>query len=306
MNAIAETAAALPAARLGPSRPRFVGAVRSELLKSGRQALTWLMLAGFVVVSALVLVPTLASGTARDTLQRSPSTFYFNYLSGMEQLFTIATGVILLITSSRLVSMEYGAGTIRIVLARGTSRLGLLAAQYTALVLVGLVLLAGFAVLAAAVLYGVVLAWHGSFAPITSLPAAAWTDTWINVLVAMVSIAVCVLLGTAAAVIGRSVAFGVGAAMALFPADNFGTIVMLLVSRLTHQDVWLKATQYFLGPVMNQLPVTLQTDHAVRAAFAAPLVEHVDAIHCWLVIGVYSLAFLAAAIVLTWRRDVLH
>ena len=201
--------------------------------------------------------------------------------------------------------MEYGAGTIRIVLGRGTSRLGLLAAQYLALVLAGLLLLAAFAVVVTAVLLGVVVAWHGSLAPITSLPAAAWTDTWINVLVALVSIAVCVLLGTAAAAVGRSVAFGVGVAMALFPADNFGTIVMYLLSRLTHQDVWLQLTQYFLGPVMNQLPVTLQTDHRVRSAFAAPLVHHVDAAHCGVVIGVYATVFLAAAVLSTWRRDVL-
>ena len=83
MNAVAGTAAR-PAAALGRARPSFVGAVRSELLKIGRQALTRLLLAGLAVVTGLVLVSTLA----RDTLRTSPSTFYFTYLTGVEQAFT--------------------------------------------------------------------------------------------------------------------------------------------------------------------------------------------------------------------------
>ena len=297
--------AALTAVSSWSGRPTFAGAVRSELLKLGRHALTWVLVAGFAAVSGLVLGAFLLSPTPRATLERSPSTFYFTYLSSAEQVFTIAAGALLLIVSSRLTSMEYGNGTIRIVLARGTGRLSLLAAQYVALAVVGLLLLAGFAVVAAAALYAAVVAWHGSFSPITSLPAGAWTDTGINVLVALLSIAVCILLGTAAAVLGRSVAFGVGAAVAFFPTDNFGTLVLSLVTRLTHQDLWSRVTAYLLGPVLNQLPVVLQTDHPSRPSFATPL-QPVDATHCWVVIAVYTTLFLATAVVLTWRRDVLH
>src|SRR5262249_25141222 len=150
--------------------------------------------------------------------------------------------------------------------------LSLLAAQYAALAVVGLLLLIGFAAVSAGFLYALVVAWHGSFTPIASLPQVAWTDTWWSALVALGSVAVCILLGTAAAAVGRSVAFGVGVAMAFFPADNFGTIVMALLNRLTNQDVWPQATQWFLGPVLNHLPATLMTDHAVARSFAAPLV----------------------------------
>ncbi len=180
-------------------------------------------------------------------------------------LYTFGSGVFLLILTSRLVSMEYGTGTVRIVLARGTGRLSLLAAQFTAMAISGLMLLAGFLVVSASALYFIVVAWKGSFSPITSLPAAAWTDTWLNVMVALVSMAVCILLGMAAAVIGRSVAFGLGAALSFFPADNFGTVVMFLLSRLTHEDFWRQVTQYLLGPVLNQLPgLFRRTTGAVR------------------------------------------
>ena len=298
--------AAIAVAFAPRTHPSFPGAVRSELLKIGRQWLTWLLVAGFVVVAAIAFGSFAASDTARQTLARNPTGFYFTFLTTAQQLFDTASGIVLLLVGARLVSMEYGSGTIRVVLARGTGRLGLLAAQYVALALVGVLLLAGFAAVTVGVLYALVVAWHGSFAPIASLPQVAWTDTWWSALVALVSVAVCILLGTAAAVVGRSVAFGVGAAMAFFPADNFGTIVMALLNRLTHQDVWPRLTQWFLGPVLNHLPATLQTDHTVERSFAAPLVPGVDATHSWLVIGAYSLVFLAVAVVLTWRRDVLH
>jgi ABC-2 type transport system permease protein len=298
--------AVLAAATSNRARPSFPGAVRSELLKIGRQWLTWALLAGFAVITAIVLVATVASSTPKATLAANPALFYFDYLAGVQQVFTTCSGVLLLIVGARLVSMEYDNGTIRLVLARGTSRLGLLAAQYTALAIVGALLLAGFALVSAAFLLVVVTAWHGDFSPIASLPAVAWADTWWNVLVAVISMAVCILLGTAAAVVGRSVAFGVGVAVAFFPADNFAVIVMALMTRITHQDVWVGATQYFLGPILNQLPASLQTDHPVDAAFVTPFVQGIDATHCWVVIGVYSAVFLAASVVLTWRRDVLH
>lgn len=297
---------ALPAATLRPARPTFAGAVRSELLKIRRQRLTWVLLAGFVVVTAVVLIAILAGRTSRTTLAEHPQTFAFTYLSAMQQLFDTGSGIVLLLLGARLVSMEYGSGTIRIVLSRGTSRLGLLAAQYTALAILGVLLLLVFTVVAAAALAGVVLAWQGSLDSLTSLPRVVWTDAALNGLVAAVSMAVCILLGTAAAVVSRSVAFAVGVAMGFFPADNFGTIVLALIGQLTHQDAWPKVTQYLLGPVLNHLPGTLQPDHQVPAAFAPVLAMGVDATRCWIVIGAWSLLFLVSAVVLTWRRDVLH
>jgi len=294
------------AAALASVRPSFPGAVRSELLKIGRQALTWVLVAGFAAVTAIVLASILSSDAARRQLGADPAAFYFTYLTAVQQVFDTCSGVLLLVAASRLVAMEYAGGTIRVVLARGTGRLALLAAQYAALAIVGALLLAGFALIAAGFLYAVVIAWHGSFAPIASLPAVAWADTWRCVLAAGTSMAVCVLLGTATAVVGRSLAFGVGAAVAFFPADNFGTFVMAFLTRLTHQDLWQNLTQWFLGPALNRLPAALQTDHAVPATFATPLVPGVDATHCWLVIAAYSLVLLTVAVVLTWRRDVLH
>jgi hypothetical protein len=124
------------------------------------------------------------------------------------------------------------------------------------------------------------------------------------VLVALVSLAMSILIGVTAAVVGRSVAFGIGAALVFYPVDNFLTIILRLLNALTKQHFLLDLSGYLLGPNLNRLPTLLETDHVARAAFAVPLVS-VDATHAWLVIGAWALALVAAAVGLTWRRDVL-
>lgn len=177
------------------------------------------------------------------------------------------------------------AAGIRILLARGLGRLQLLAAKWVALAIAGLGLLVAFAAAAAVALGSAALAWHGSLHELTTLPAQIFHQLWVSCLIALLSMAVSILLGTAAAVVGRSLAFGIGAALAFFPADNFGTIVLGLIASLTHQRVWANATAYLLGPDLNAVAGKLITDHPVRPAFAVPLAQ-VDATKVLAVIGV--------------------
>lgn len=298
------TAAAAPARFTPRPGPSFAGAVRSELLKLRRQALTWVFVALTGAAAVLELVTVLTDAVAKPQLETRPQIFYASYLGGTLNLFDTAAGVFLLVAAARLVGMEYGGGTIRVVLARGTARLQLLLAQLAALALAGVLLLIGFAILAAAILIVVVQAWHGSLAPLTSLPSQAVADTGSALVVALTSMASCILIGAAAAAVGRSLAFAVAAAMSFFPADNFGTIVMSLLQRTTGQEVWPRLTQWFLGPSLNQLS-SLLTGRRLSVAYVTPLVP-VDAAHVWGVVGVWALVFLAAAVVLTWRRDVLE
>jgi ABC-2 type transport system permease protein len=146
---------------------------------------------------------------------------------------------------------------------------------------------------------------NGNFTPISSLSQTAWKDTWMDLLVCLISVGVCILLASATSAVGRSLAFGVGAAMAFFPADNFAVIVMALLQRITHQTLWADLTQWLLGPTLNYLPQALQPDHSAGSAFFPPLVGNLSATHCLLVIGAYAAVFTAASAALTWRRDVL-
>jgi ABC-type transport system involved in multi-copper enzyme maturation permease subunit len=275
------------------------------VLKLSRQRATWVMLAGALLFFAVFALALVSAPQIKTQLHDNPRAWFYTMLDVLLTLFDTGSGIFLLVVSARLVGMEYSAGTIRILLARGAGRLRLLAAKLTALALAALLLLAGFTLLAAAVVVATVQGWEGSLSPLSSLPAEAWHYLELQVVVALISMGVCILLGTAAAVVGRSLAFGLSAALAFFPSDNFGTIVLSLLNRLTGKDFWNQISSYLLGPNLNQLPALLEPHRLARAAFATPLVK-VDATHALLVVGTYSAVFLGAAFVLTWRRDVLE
>jgi ABC-2 type transport system permease protein len=308
LNAIAEpsaTRSAAPRTALREPRPAFLGSVGSELLKLTRQGMLWAMLAVAVLFFAVLTAAMLGADSVRTQLHQHPDAFLFTLYDVYIAVFDAGSGILLLIASARLVGMEYTNGTIRVLLARGAGRTRLLLAKLTALAVVAVLLLAGFLALTTATLYAVVTAWEGSFSKIASLPSAAWTDLGILVLIALTSMGVCILIGATAAVAGRSIAFGIGAALALFPIDNIGPTVLTLLQTVTRWHGWLDVSAYLLGPNLNALPRLMETDHAARAAFATPLVT-VDATHAWLVVGAWSLALAAVAFGLMRRRDVLQ
>jgi ABC-2 type transport system permease protein len=263
---------------------------------------TWVMV-GLAVLLFLVVLGAFASEpNARASLHDNPHAWFVLRLNVFTTVFNAGAGIFLLITASRLVAMEYSAGTIRVLLGRGTGRIQLLGAKLLTLSLAGLALLAVYLLAASVYVYASVVAWEGSFAPIANI-ASAWHDLGLNVVLAFISIGINILLGTTAAVLGRSLAFGLGAALAFFPADNFGTLIMSLLNRLTNQDIWKDVTAYLLGPNLNALQPLLLPGQ--RAAFAEPLIK-VDATHALVVVGIYAAVLLAVSMVLTARRDVLQ
>jgi len=283
-------------------KPRFFGAVRGEILKLARMRGTWVMV-GLAVLLFLVVLGAFASEpNARASLHDNPHAWFVLRLNVFTTIFNAGAGIFLLIASARLVAMEYSAGTIRVLLGRGTGRLQLLTAELLTLVLTGLALLVVYFAAATVYVYATVVAWEGSFSPIAN-QALAWHDLGLNVVLALLSIGINILLGTTAAVVGRSLAFGLGAALGFFPADNFGTLIMSLVNRLTNQDIWKDVTAYLLGPNLNALQPLLLPGQ--RAAFAEPLIK-VDTTHALVVIGIYAAVFLVTSAFLTARRDVLQ
>jgi len=294
------------ATRVAPSlRLRFLGAVRGEILKLSRQRALWVMLALAVLLFLIVAGALISGSQIRAQLHDHPLAWFYQLLNIFVSVFDAGAGIFLLIGSARLIAMEYSAGTIRVLLGRGTGRLQLLFAKLVALGLLGIALLLVYAVATAIVTYGMAVAWEGSATPITSLPSAAWHNVLVNIEIGLISIAINILIGTAAAVLGRSLAFGLGAAIGFFPADNLGTIVFGLLNRLTGQHYWNDITAYLLGPNLNVLQQLLQPDHSPATAFARPLVT-VDSTHAVVVIGVWALALLAISVILTSRRDVLQ
>ena len=287
-------------------RPRFFGTVRGEALKVSRQLSFWLMLAGALV---LLLIITLAVSTAsniQDQLKTNPTAFAYGARDVFGTVFQIGSGIFLLIVGSRLFAMEYSSGTIRIIYARGTGRLRLLAAKMLTLAIIGVLLLAGYVVVAGATLALLVNVWAGSLAPLQNLPTEFWQDLGMWALVQGMSMAIVILMAAAASGIGRSLAFAMAASLAFFPVDNFSVILEALGSRITRQDhPWLNISQYQLGANLNTVLGLIEPGHHARAAFATPLLP-VDATHALVVIGAFAVAFAVIAVLRTVRPDVLE
>jgi ABC-2 type transport system permease protein len=287
-------------------RPSFFGAVRGEVLKVSRQLSFWLMLAGSFVLLAIITLAITSASNIQDQLKTDPTGWAFGARDVFGTIFQIGSGIFLLIIGSRLFAMEYSSGTIRIIYARGTGRLRLLLAKVLTLAIIGILLLAGYLVVAGGILALLVNAWTGSLAPVQHLPNEFWQDLGIWALVQGMSMAVAILLAAAAAGIGRSLAFAMAASLAFFPVDNFTVILEALGSRITKQaHPWLTISQYQLGPNLNSVLGLIEPGHHARSAFASPLTP-VDGTHALVVIGVFALAFAVIAAIRTVRPDVLE
>ncbi|HLY35337.1 MAG TPA: ABC transporter permease [Candidatus Limnocylindria bacterium] len=284
-------------------RPSLVGAFRGEVLKLSRQRSLWALLIGGTLLLLVVSLAIFGNDSLKQQYQASPEHFWVNTLNVLGTLFDFGAGIVLLISSSRLFGMEYGAGTIRVLLARGLGRLHLYFAKLAALLLLGIGLFVGFVAIAGAMLAIAIHSWTGG--GVAALDSVDQQYLWVILVLAALSVGVTILLGSAAAIFGRSLAFGIGVAMGFFPADNFGTLILYILQRVTKLDLFTNLTAYLLGPNLNVLPSLLDPSLKLRPAFATPFVT-VSAGHAEAVIAVYSAVFLVAAMVLITRRDVLE
>jgi ABC-type transport system involved in multi-copper enzyme maturation permease subunit len=287
-------------------RPRFFGTVRGEALKVSRQLSFWLMLAGSFVLLAIITLAITSAPNIQDQLKSNPTAWAYGARDIFGTIFQIGSGIFLLIVGSRLFAMEYSSGTIRIIYARGIGRLRLLLAKALTLAAIGVLLLAGYLVVAGGILALLVNAWTGSLAPLQHLPNEFWQDLGRWAVVQGMSMGIAILMAAAAAGIGRSLAFAMAASLAFFPVDNFSVILELLGSRITRQDhPWLNISQYQLGPNLNTVLNLIEPGHHARAAFATPL-QPVDAPHALIVIGAFALAFAVIGVGRAVRPDVLE
>ena len=302
------------------ARPSFLGILGGELFKIAHQRIIWVataLLACFVAGPYLIY---LAGKGISDEITSTPLEVLYIIAQRDLEVVRVFGGVYVLVLAALVVGQEYQLGTIRILLGRGVGRLQLLGAKVLALTLVALMTLAGALVLDT-VLAGVdALILAHNLNVFSALTARFWSDIGQYLVTVLISMGATLLLGVAANVLGRSMAFGLGLSLVWFPADNIGSIVIGLIGQFTNSTFWPNLTGFFLGPVLNLLPALevpshLLTIHGergvqiiVRPASTlglTPLVN-IDNTHALLVIAGYSLVFAAVAIVLMWRRDVLE
>ena len=295
------------------AKPSFFGTVRGEFFKIGRQWTNWIMLVLLLGVVVLPFVIEMTAPNVKTNIQTNPLHFFYNVLSIGLSILRVFSGIFLLILTARTVGLEYQLGTIRVLLSRGVGRLQLLFAKLLAVAVIALGLLVFGLLLNYLLTVILVAGTTGNLNAFNALNSAFWSDARIYILTILINMGVTILLATAAAVVGRSVTFGLSAAIIFFPIDNIATIVMTLAFRITQNDFWLSATAFFLGPNLNVLAPAL-TSNRVESIGAAPLYfvdqagqAHgilVDGTHTLVVALVYAAIFAVTAIVLTWKRDV--
>lgn len=292
----------------GVARPSFVGIVRGELFKVGRQRATWLMAA---ILAAVLCLPYLIGGQSyglKAQIAQDPLGTLYSLMGASLMLLRIFSGLFLILVTARLIGMEYSGGTIRILLARGVGRLQLLAAKLVSLGIVALGVLVGGILLETLLSLLMLRGVAGNLDILKSANADLWADTRLYMGTVMLNMAVTILMAAALTVVTRSLAAGMAASIAWFPADNIGTIFFLLGFRLTGNTFWTLITGDFLGPNLNVMPAVVLPARAALAGapsqtLATPLVP-VSGGHTLLVCAIYVAAFLVAMIVPTWLRDV--
>jgi ABC-2 type transport system permease protein len=314
MNASVASLAPASLAGIRTERPSFVGIVRGELFKVSRQRATWvftLLLAGIVVLPFVVTLTTASTPNAPvvNIAKNAPLTYMYGQMGASLLVLRLFAGALLLLITARLIGMEYSAGTIRILLARGVGRLQLLGAKLLAVAIIALVLLAAGLLLDAVLNVVTLRIITGNLDALQTLGSGFWPDTLQYVGILLLGWAVSILMATAVTVVSRSLAVGLSVAISWFPADNIGMVFFYLAFRLTGNNFWLLATGDLLGPNLNAMPSVMLP---ARAALAAPQgvlptpFTPVSGGHTLLVAGVYAAIFAVTAIALTWRRDVLE
>ncbi len=292
------------------------GLLRGELCKITQMRITGVMVGLFTLIIVGLQIPLASSPTTADQVQSDPLGAFYNVMEGDLSLVRIFSGIFVLILAAHVVGLEYQYGTIRILLGRGVGRLQLLGAKTLALTLAGLALMIWGVLIELVFALGIALA--DGRQPWTVLGSEFWTDTAVYLLYLLINLVATLLLGVAASVLGRSLAFGLAVGLSWFAVDNLARTALTLMYQLTHSDFWLNVSGFLLGPLLNRLPdyiappyhVTVQTPAGpqtttqIVSGFGMMPLVRVDGAHALLVIGAYALVFAATAIVLTRTRDV--
>lgn len=306
-------------AALPEARASFVGLVRGELRKIVGLRIFWAIVGvmTLMVVFSQILLATTPNGAQQ--LRNAPLDAYVNAISGDFAIVRILSGIMALILAAHVVGLEYQQGTIRILLGRGVGRLQLLGAKAFALLLVIVAFMAVLLLIEFAFIWGISVGMAGASHPWTALTGEFWADIWGFMLYLLINAVVTLLLGVAASVLGRSLAFGLAVGLSFFAVDNLGIIVLNVLAQITHSDFWRYLSGVLLGPMLNRLPDyilppihgTIQTAHGpetvtrTMSGFGSLPLIWVGETHALLNIGLWSLLFIVVAITLTARRDVL-
>jgi len=274
---------------------RFSALVAGELLKIRRQPANRPLL--LIPLLVVILMALLSSGSRPPA---SSDDVALRVLDPLTLALQVGVGIPLLVLAARATGQEYQLGTVRVLIARGAGRVRLLLARLAAIAVVAA---AGAAVMGVAGLVVLGLAEPRTVTPLLPPSPELWRDAVLNVVAIALSLAACVMLATFAAALGRSVVFGLGVALVWFPVENLAAVALSAFSAVTRQDTYDQLTAYLLSTNLNVMVQAVEPWRGSEVLLATPAVR-VDGTHTIVVAAAYLVAFLAASVLLTWRRDV--
>ncbi|GCE13619.1 ABC transporter permease [Tengunoibacter tsumagoiensis] len=294
--------AVTPASSIAVSSPSFLGIIRGEIFKVSRMWVFWIALVLLIGIACFPYIIIMSLSSQATALKNTPLHFFYNSAETNLFVLRVFIGFFLIMLTANVFGREYQAGTIRILLGRGIGRLQLFFAKLLAVVILALLVFVGMLILNVLLQFIQMLVLAGNTDGLSKLDGTFWNNIWMYLGTVLISMAITVLLTVATSAIGRSLSFGLSAALAFFPADNIGIVFMRLGFRLTHNDFWNNATAYFLGPNLNAMAASIAPQYFSNPA-SGPLVT-VDGTHTLLVALGYAVVFAVVSIILTWKRDV--
>lgn len=223
------------------------------------------------------------------------------------------SGIFITVATVITIALEYQQGTIRVLLARGVGRLRLLGAKFAAVMLMGgIMVVAMLALMPLQLILTTQLA-LGNTSSLGTLPDYFWNDALVYALGSVVNLAGTMALAAVFAVLGRSLAFGLGLTLPFFFVEGIITGICTVIGIDNKNEGWLWAPQYFLGTNLTNLASEIIPHRSVNistvlsgGAGGALGLPNVDATHALVVLGIYVAAFLVFTGWLMQKRDVLQ
>lgn len=272
----------------------MINALKSELFRLRRRPQSWIMpvlAVGFIGIFYGIMVLVYQFGSVSDRADVREPIMVANVFEGGMQIFGFFGGILIVIVTSSLIGSEFSWNTLRPLVARATSRSGLLTAKWLVVAMYTVM------VVIVGILGSLALSTVASLLTDTSisLPSGFWADVAVGTVRWIVASLPYAVIGFAAALLTRSNAAGIAIGIGLSFVEPLVFELMTLVS-----DLFGTVREFGIAWNVSQMAnISTQSD----GGFQDPVV----ASQVWQSAGVLGV-YIAIAVILTYvvfnRRDI--
>lgn len=275
-------------------RHYMINALQSELFRLRRRPQSWIMpilAVGFITIFYGISFLVFQFGSEADQSDMRDSMMVANFFENGMQIFGFFGGILIVIVTASLIGSEFSWNTLRPLVARASSRSGLLSAKWI------VVLLYTVLMVVVGIVGSIVLSMIASLATdtSTSLPEGFWGDVAIGTVRWIVASLPYAVIGFAAALLTRSNAAGIAIGIGISFVEPLIFGLLTLVS-----DIFDTIQQFGIAWNVQQLAnLSTQDD----GGFLDP----VEASQVWQsagVLGIYVLIAVVASYIVFNRRDI--